>query len=233
MQETDHLLLIWFVIHKYLSRIESIGLDKEEAFSRGLVGLALALKQDDPTRGYKFSTFAAMLIQQEIFYPGGQKYHKSYINRQLENIKQLIYQRSGKHITDTQLADLTGMKTRDINNTLRPTETLESVLTNITEGYDYPDYREPLPEIAADTIPEKEFVEAVQAVLNNRDVLDDKERKAVKLFFGFSPFKRRYTQREIGLLLNGNDSQNISLFLKHIFEKLSSNRKLEALYVEA
>lgn len=228
----NHILLVWFVVHKYQSRLKAMGIDNEEAFSRGLVGLERAIRQNDSIKGYKFSTFAVKIIRQEMFTPTGQKNHRAYVKRQLESIKQIIYQRSGKHITDEQLAKLTEMKEIDMRNVLRPTNSLEIDFSGEVLEIDSVDYREQLPEVIAGLeLDEGYFAEAVQSIINNRDILNDKERKIIKLYYGIN-LSRRFTLEEIGVLF-GVTHQAIRRYIPKILEKLKHNFQLQELYVEA
>lgn len=225
----DNIALILWVIGKSWSRLQSMGIDSEEAFSRGLVGLDTAIRTDDSTKGYKFSTWAIRIIRREIFRPVGQKLHQTCISRQLVNIKQIIYQRTGKHITDEQLAKLTEMKGFDVTNTLRPVNPLEYDFNGEVLSTDIIDYREKRPEeIAGLELDGGNSVEIIQSIINNRDVLSDQERKIIKMFYGIN-LPRRFTLVEIGLLLKLSTSINVSLLLKRILAKLSCNSKLRVL----
>jgi len=224
----DNLALIWWVIAKYSSHLQSIGIDKEEAFSRGLVGLYNALRTDDITKGYKFSTWAIRFIKQSIFTPEGQKNHQSYVSRQLASIKQIIYQRSGRYITDEQLAKLTEMKKFDLINTLRPVFPLQYDSDGEILDIDASDYREKRPEeIAGLELDAANSVEIIQSVINDCDVLSDKERKIVKMFYGID-LPRRFSLVEISLLLNLL-TKNMTILLNQILAKLSCNSKLRVL----
>jgi DNA-directed RNA polymerase specialized sigma subunit len=232
----DHIALVWWCVDRFVSRLLARGVDKDELFSRGLMGLAAAHREFDKTKGFQFSTFAVYKIYQEIFKPSGIK--ENYwreSSQKFETIRRLFFQRTGRTLSNEQLASLCGVTEACINRMKisqgfvsleNGNEQREDNKDNIFSKFDPTDYREQLPEEAG-TLNESYFVETVHEIINDRSILTNEERKIIKLYFGIN-LPRRFFGKEIGLLL-GLCGDNMYLRIRKILEKLSANKRLQEL----
>jgi len=209
--------------------------DPDEAYSAGLVGLALAIKYWKPDRGTEFTTFAYTIIKQAIS-------AASYNPRQLKAVKikvirRLFYEKTGRELQPEQLASLIDEDAATIhdllNNNRRDFLSLEQLLesdndeTESNHSSVFIDKHTLSPE-AAFTESDKNIVaESVQNILNE---LPDNERSLLTLYFGIGLLKP-LLQEEIGLLF-GMTYQAVQYQIRKLLEKLSSNRKLQELYTE-
>jgi len=90
-----HLPLVGYIVsHKFRNLYELY--DPDELFASGSVGLWKAIKAFDPSKGFKFATFASRCIENEIF---------------------MFHRKQGKELTyyslDTQIADVASETNRD------------------------------------------------------------------------------------------------------------------------
>lgn len=204
--------------------------DPDESFSAGLVGLAKAIKYWEPDKGTEFTTFAYRIIKQCI---SALHSPRQKLAKKIENIQRLFYLRTGSQLQPEQLASLIDEDAATIHDLLNNNRnnflSLEQLLYDeeIDRDYTFVDNDSPLPEEAG--ILDKNFV--VEAVRNFLQELPDKERSLLTLYFGINQ-ERPATQEEIAALF-GVSYQRVQQWIKKILEKLSSNRKLEELYVEA
>lgn len=58
----DHIGLVWSIIKKYIGR----GLENDDLFQIGCIGLTKAINKFDESKGYKFATYATCLIHGEL-----------------------------------------------------------------------------------------------------------------------------------------------------------------------
>lgn len=62
---TEHLGLVWKVINKY-KYTPPVGMDDDDLFQVGCIGLIKAARKFNPELGYTFSTYAAIWIRSEL-----------------------------------------------------------------------------------------------------------------------------------------------------------------------
>lgn len=235
MTDSHLIKLVWYVVHQYAESLNRIGVDQESAFSRGLVGLAYAVRKYDSTQG-KFGSFAFQCIKREIFsFPTRHDYW-SYYYRKVFAIRDLVYQRTGRRLANFELAKLVGVTEEFIDRGNCNFVSLERCNFDTKDGdstrqKEPADQKEPAPW--EDPLEENKFVvETVQNILNDRDILDDIERKVIKFYFGLPPLKSRYQQKQIAMLLDIYPGE-VRRIIDRVLEKLSSNKQLQELYTEA
>lgn len=203
--------------------------DPDESFSAGLVGLAKAIKYWEPDKGTEFTTFAYTIIKQCI---SALHSPRQKLAKKIECVQGLFYQRTGRHLQPEQLASLIdedAAKIHDLlNNNRNNFLSVEQLLHDEERDEDrtFVD-NDSLPPEEAGTLNENFVVEAVQNFLQN---LPEREKQLLELYFGIN--QERLTQEEIAALFNVS-YQAIQQQIKKLLAKLSSNRKLEELYVEA
>ena len=220
-----HIGLIYYVIKRNKGRIGSYKIDRDEAFSAGLVGLAIAINDyNEETCSVEFYKFAYQKIWNSIF--TNRRRHD--IRCGLLRIKQAFFQKTGRHIRDDQLVKLLGeekMLSKLLQDHLREMISFSSYAHNDEDREAiFTDKNIPLPE---DELNNKFVAETIQAVINDRTILTDEERKIVKLYYSIN-LPRCVSMKEIGLLF-GCSNEAIRLRINNILERLSANRQLKVL----
>ena len=229
----SHLIkLVWYVVNQYTQRLNKIGVDSDEAFSRGLVGLAYAVNKYNSTQG-KFGSFAFQCIKREIFSFHTRDDYWNHFYRKIFAIRDLFYQRTGRRLANFELAKLVGVTEKFLNRANGSFLSLENNC-NIDDRDGEPlqanlaDDSEPAPQASL----ENEFVvEAVQNILNDHSILDNIERKVIRLYFGLPPLKNKYSQIQITILLNIS-KKKVVVTIKRALTCLRTNKKLQELYME-
>lgn len=123
------------LVHFVIKRFQTRGLDREELFQVGCVGLCKAAEGFDETLGLQFSTYAVPVIMGEIkrFIRDDTQVH---ISRGLKEqrmkvkyVREQFEQKYHREPTIRELSEMTDMRAEDIllaEETLRPIESLDS-----------------------------------------------------------------------------------------------------------
>lgn len=123
------------LVHFVIKRFPTRGLDREELFQVGCVGLCKAAEGFDETLGLQFSTYAVPVIMGEIkrFIRDDTQVHISRgLKEQRIKVKyarEQFEQKYHREPTLRELSEMTDMRTEDIllaEETLRPVESLDS-----------------------------------------------------------------------------------------------------------
>lgn len=229
-QAEDNLRLIYYVIKRNAARLTCFKIDEESAFSAGLVGLAVAINDyDEVTTPVEFFRFAYHKIWDAIF--NSSKRGRNQIRAGLLRVKEKFYQRTGRTFSNEQLVNLLGVTKnfpKVLRDHLRKTETIhyENSEDGEARGVTLANFRVPLPEDAG-TLNNEYLVETINEIINDGTILDDNERKVLKLNFGIG-VPRCFTLREITKLL-ALTQKATSDCLKNGLEKLSANSRLKVL----
>lgn len=229
-EATKHLRLIYYVIRCNEGRLGSRGIDKEEAFSAGLVGLAKAINDYDevetPTAFFKF---AYRHIWNSIF--GNPRRHDIRIG--LRKIRNAYYQKTGLQLHTSQLATLLDVEDRPklLRDHLR--ETMSYKYAEVKHYGDfaaqqqiYIDEDDPLPEEAGSL--ETEFFNEI--VMKEVNALPELPRMVIKLYHGLDGLEK-CTFREIYNILPCKQRE-IRAAWKLGTETLSQNKRLQVLTAE-
>ncbi len=127
------------LVHLCANRFRGKGIDYDDLYSAGCLGLLKAVKAFDSDRGVKFSTYAVPVILGEIkrlFRDGGTlKVSRSLkeLSMKLQRICQEFMQREGREPAISELSALTGESETDISEALCSAQPLIS-LTSSEDG---------------------------------------------------------------------------------------------------
>ena len=112
------------LVHLCANRFRGKGIEYEDLYSAGCLGLVKAAKGFDPERGVKFSTYAVPVILGEIkrlFRDGGSmRVSRSLkeLSLRLQKVCADFFQREGREPAVSELAELTGCDEGDISEAL-------------------------------------------------------------------------------------------------------------------
>ncbi|MBR6581830.1 MAG: sigma-70 family RNA polymerase sigma factor [Ruminococcus sp.] len=121
------------LVHLCANRFRGKGIDYDDLYSAGCLGLLKAVKAFDSDRGVKFSTYAVPVILGEIkrlFRDGGTlKVSRSLkeLSMKLQRICQEFMQREGREPAISELSTLTGESEADISEALCSAQPLISL----------------------------------------------------------------------------------------------------------
>lgn len=128
------------LVHLCANKFRGRGIDYEDLYSAGCLGLLKAVKAFDSNRGVKFSTYAVPVILGEIkrlFREGG----SVHISRSLKDLSMKIQkicsdftQLNGREPTVSELAEITGEAESDISEALCASQPLLSLTASDDEG---------------------------------------------------------------------------------------------------
>ena len=127
------------LVHLCANRFRGRGIEYDDLYSAGCLGLLKAVKAFDPERGVKFSTYAVPVILGEIkrlFRDGGSiRVSRSLkeLAMRLQRVCEEFIQREGRDPAVSELAELTGEDETDISEALCAAQPLLS-LTAPDEG---------------------------------------------------------------------------------------------------
>ncbi len=228
-QAKQHLRLIYYVIKCNRGRLGSYRIDEDEAFSRGLVGLAKAIKDyDEVTTPVEFFRFAYNHIWDSIF--DSRRRHD--IRTSLVKVKNAYYQKTGRHINAKQIATLLSTDAR-LPKLLRDhlRETMSYQYAEAYCGEDFGAHQEiyinkddPPPEYAG-SLETEFFNEAIMQVVNS---LPELQRKIILLYFGLSGLEK-CTMLDIYKILSPCTQHEIRESLAEALKELSQNKRLKEL----
>lgn len=128
------------LVHLCANKFRGRGIDYEDLYSAGCLGLLKAVKAFDVNRGVKFSTYAVPVILGEIkrlFREGG----SVHVSRSLKDLSMKLQkvcsefaQVNGREPTISELADITGDSESDISEALCASQPLLSLTAPDDDG---------------------------------------------------------------------------------------------------
>lgn len=126
------------LVHLCANKFRGRGIDYDDLYSAGCVGLLKAVKAFDVSRGVKFSTYAVPVILGEIkrlFRDGGTiRVSRSLkeLSMRLQKLCEDIRQREGREPTISELAEMSGESESDVAEAL----CVNQPLLSLTSGED-------------------------------------------------------------------------------------------------
>lgn len=126
------------LVHLCANRFRGRGIDYEDLYSAGCIGLLKAVKAFDASRGAKFSTYAVPVILGEIkrlFRDGGAvRVSRSLkeLSMRLQKLSNDFRQREGREPTVSELAEISGEEPSDVAEAL----CVSQPLVSLTSGED-------------------------------------------------------------------------------------------------
>lgn len=127
------------LVHLCANKFRGKGIEYEDLYSAGCIGLLKAVKAFDPERGVRFSTYAVPVILGEIkrlFRDGGAvRVSRSLkeLSMRLQKICDDVRQREMREPTIAELSALTGESCQDISEALCVSQPLLSLTSNDDE----------------------------------------------------------------------------------------------------
>jgi len=180
-----------FVIN-VAKQYQNQGLPLEDIVSEGNIGLMNAVERYDPDKGYHFISYAVWWIRQSILKA---IYEKSRMIRlplnrvnelvQIEKIRKLMLTETGDDPSDREIADITGIKVKDVSSLL--------TVSRDPISLELPAYEEDgsssLGEFIEDDFHDSPDKPALMSSLSDDiesilDTLDDKEAEIIRHRFG-------------------------------------------------
>lgn len=180
-----------FVIN-VAKQYQNQGLPLEDIVSEGNIGLMNAVERYDPDKGYHFISYAVWWIRQSILKA---IYEKSRMIRlplnrvnelvQIEKIRKVMLTETGDDPSDKEIADITGIKVKDVSSLL--------TISRDPISLELPAYEEgdssALGEFVEDDFHDSPDKPALMSSLSDDiesilDTLDDKEAEIIRHRFG-------------------------------------------------
>lgn len=165
------------LVHLCANKFRGRGIEYDDLYSAGCIGLMKAVKAFDTERGVKFSTYAVPVILGEIkrlFRDGGTiKVSRSLkeLSLRVQRICESFRQKEGREPSISELAELSGEEEADISEAL----CVSQPLISLTSGGD----DEAQIDIPVEA-PDKEIVD-ILALRQIMASLDDKDRALLEL----------------------------------------------------
>ncbi len=200
------------LVHLCANRLRGRGIEYEELFSAGSLGLVKAARGFDESRGLKFSTYAVPVILGEIrrlFRDGGQvKVSRPVkeLSLRLNREKERFTKNTGREPTAEELAELTGESVERIAEAIASSKPLIS----LTEWDDDGERQADIPVPA----PDGEIVDRLALYSSLRE-LEKRDRQIV-----FMRYFENKTQSEVARLL-GMTQVQVSRREKKIMAQLN------------
>jgi RNA polymerase primary sigma factor len=168
------------------------GIPIEDLVQEGAIGLMTAAERYDPDRGFRFSTYATQWIRQAIGRAVDNKAkairlpaHVSESLRKLDRVKAELRRETGDEPSHETIADRSGLSVRKVQALLNTTQDPISLdlpvgdEENTSLGSLLTDRNAPDPQ---STLLDVEMVQEVDNILNS---LDERERRVMRLRYGF------------------------------------------------
>ena len=221
----SNMRLVLKIANEFLGR----GLSWDDLVSEGNMGLVIAARRFDPSRGAKFSTYSACWIKQAIrlaIAEQGQTVRVpmgTQINtRKIRSAVNLLTQESGKPPSNDEVAEFTNLPLVTVER-LRDAKQLNITSLNAPLDEETPEGIQHIDSVTDETFPspaeEMIRVEDVEQLLRLIGTLSEREQKVICLRFGIAGYPVK-TLEQVGKELNCTNErvrqlQNIALKKLH------------------
>lgn len=181
------------LVHCCAAKFRGRGIEYEDLYSAGCIGLLKAYDRFDKSLGYKFSTYAVPVILGEIrglFRTGGAvkvSRRLKELSLKINKIRQQLNNESGRSPTITELAEITGESEELIAQAIDSSVTVLSLSSGDEEGR----------EIDLPTPPQDEKLIELLSLRQAIGELEQRDRELISLRY----FKNK-TQTETAKRLN-------------------------------
>lgn len=176
------------LVHCCAAKFRGRGIEYEDLYSAGCIGLLKAYDRFDKSLGYKFSTYAVPVILGEIrglFRTGGAvkvSRRLKELSLKINKIRQQLNNESGRSPTITELAEITGESEELIAQAIDSSVTVLSLSSGDEEGR----------EIDLPTPPQDEKLIELLSLRQAIGELEQRDRELISLrYFKNKPRPRR------------------------------------------
>lgn len=203
----EHMPLVGYLARRFAKVYRLGGMDTDDLMQEGYLGLLKAMEKYDPSRGYKFSTYAVWWVRQHmsraIEAQGRMIRIPSYMLERIHNVNKchgLLFEELGREPSITEMAQRCGLSEEMVEAALVYSMDALS-LEEVTGGKDDDE------ELAlCDVLEDPEFAdeegrEQLEAVSRVFQALSQQEREVLNLSLGLTR-KKQKSIRRIAVELN-------------------------------
>lgn len=204
------------LVHLCANKFRGRGIEYEELYSAGCVGLLKAVKAFDSTRGVRFSTYAVPVILGEIkrlFRDGGaMRVSRSLkeLSMKLQKLSEIFRQEHGREPQVSELAELSGASESEVSEALCVSQPVLSLTSGEDDGS----------ETDIPTEPPDESIVDLLALRQAMSSLEQKDRALLELRY-FRELTQSKTAAVLGMTqvqVSRREKKLLALLRKELLE---------------
>ncbi len=204
------------LVHLCANKFRGRGIEYEELYSAGCVGLLKAVKAFDSTRGVRFSTYAVPVILGEIkrlFRDGGAvRVSRSLkeLSMKLQKLSEIFRQEHGREPQVSELAELSGASESEVSEALCVSQPVLSLTSGEDDGS----------ETDIPTEPPDESIVDLLALRQAMSSLEQKDRALLELRY-FRELTQSKTAAVLGMTqvqVSRREKKLLALLRKELLE---------------